>query len=70
MKIKSQKELFNIAPYLKDNKPYIFEVVLPEVTYVTPKLGMGRPIEDQEPLLTREELQEAMLIPLWDERGE
>ena len=70
MKIKSQKELLNIAPYLKDNKPYIFEVVLPEVTYVTPKLGMGRPIEDQEPLLTREELQEAMLIPLWDERGE
>lgn len=70
MKIKNGEELANIKPYLKDNKPYIFEVELPEVTYVTPKLGMGRPIEDQEPLLTREELKKAMLIPLWEEKGE
>lgn len=70
MKIRNQNELLSTEAYLKDNKPYIFEIVLPEVTYVTPKLGMGRPIEDQEPLLAREELKEAMLIPLWEEKGE
>lgn len=40
----------------------LIEVVLPQNTYVVPKLEMGRPIEDQSPLLQREEFRANMLI--------
>lgn len=38
------------------------EIKLPKFTYVIPKLEMGRPIEDQSPLLDREVLKENMII--------
>ena len=34
--------------------PYLIEVVLPEETYVIPKLAVGKPNTDQEPLLDRD----------------
>lgn len=39
---------------LEDNKPCFIEISLSDTTYVSPKLAMGRPIHDQDPLLERE----------------
>ena len=50
---------------LNDNESYFIEVDLKNITYVIPKLGMGRPIEDQEPLLTRKEIKDNMIIDLY-----
>lgn len=36
------------------NEPEIIEIDLPQLTHVYPKLAMGRPNQDQEPLLDRE----------------
>lgn len=35
------------------DEPEIIEIVLPQLTHVYPKLAMGRPNQDQEPLLDR-----------------
>ena len=39
---------------LKNQKPEIIEIILPDKTYVFPKLAMQKPNQDQEPLLNRE----------------
>jgi acetolactate synthase-1/2/3 large subunit len=40
----------------------LIEVKLPQFTYVVPKLEMGRPIEDQNPLLDRAEFKSNMIV--------
>jgi Thiamine pyrophosphate-requiring enzymes [acetolactate synthase, pyruvate dehydrogenase (cytochrome), glyoxylate carboligase, phosphonopyruvate decarboxylase] len=47
---------------LSSDGPVLIEIPLPQNTHVYPKLSVGRPIEDQEPLLPRSELAEDMLI--------
>lgn len=42
------------------DKPQIVEILLPEPTYVFPKLEFGKPNQDQEPLLDRGLYQELM----------
>jgi hypothetical protein len=37
-------------------------VIIDEKFRVSPKLAVNRPVEDQEPLLSKEELQSNMLI--------
>lgn len=54
-----------IKEKLNDNKSYIFNVELSNKTYIIPKLGMGRPIEDQDPLVDREELRNNMIIDVY-----
>lgn len=54
IKICSIDDASQIKSLLLDDQPYIFEVLLSDTTYVFPKLAMGRPINDQEPLLDRE----------------
>ena len=42
------------AEHIKYNdEPEIIEIVLPDHTYVFPKLAMGRPSQDQDPLIDR-----------------
>ena len=43
--------------------PALIDIALPRHTYVIPKLGVGLPIEDQEPLLPREELLGNLVVP-------
>jgi len=38
---------------LVDEKPCFIEINLTDTTYLYPKLAMGRPIHDQDPLLDR-----------------
>lgn len=50
-----------------DMKPGFLEVVPDERARALPKLAVNRPIEDQEPLLDREELRSNMIIDLLPE---
>jgi acetolactate synthase-1/2/3 large subunit len=51
------KRIFGIdevrSEFWKDNKPYLYEVMLSNDTVVSPKLEFGKPNQDQEPLLDR-----------------
>ena len=58
LKIESVEEIKNCREILSNNKSCFIEVCLSDTTYVFPKLAMGRPIFDQEPLLDRELLNE------------
>jgi len=43
--------------------PVLCEIVLPDETVLSPKLEFGNPIEDQAPLLPREEFRSNMIVP-------
>jgi len=64
-KISDGSQMNELKEKLNDEESYVIEVELKNITYVTPKLGMGRPIEDQEPLLDRVELKESMIIDMY-----
>lgn len=52
----------SLEQLFKNNSPGFLEVEIESNYKALPKLSVGRPIEDQEPLLTREELKSEMLI--------
>ena len=54
VKMSSIDEICKCKSMMVDDKPCFIEVMLTDKTYVYPKLAMGRPIYDQEPLLDRE----------------
>lgn len=66
LKINDERRLDDLKERLLDDKTYILEVELNNITYVIPKLAMGRPIEDQDPLLDRKELENNMIIDLYN----
>lgn len=47
--------------------PVVAEIMIPMDAAVHPKLGVGRPIEDMEPLLDRRELRSGMIVPMLEE---
>jgi acetolactate synthase-1/2/3 large subunit len=51
-----------LSEALQSEGAALIEVKLPQYTYVIPKLEMGRPIEDQSPLLDRAEFKSNMVI--------
>jgi acetolactate synthase-1/2/3 large subunit len=65
IKITDESQMGELKEKLNDDKSYFIEVELKNMTYVIPKLGMGRPIEDQEPLLDRKEFEDNMIIDLY-----
>lgn len=50
------EDIMSLSVCLNDSEPLFVNVDCGIQTYVFPKLGMGRPIYDQEPLLDRNEL--------------
>ena len=50
-----------------DSKPGFLEVIIDAKFNVIPKLAVNKPVEDQEPELSREELQSAMIIDILPE---
>lgn len=54
MNIKSIGEICKCKDMLIDDKPCFIEISLTDTTYLYPKLAMGRPINDQDPLLDRD----------------
>lgn len=61
IKIDNSRDTYKIEEILKQKKSYLIEILLGKNTYVIPKLEMGRPIEDQSPLLDRYELSQNMI---------
>jgi len=53
IKINSIVEISECKNMLVDEKPCFIEIDLTDTTYLYPKLAMGRPIHDQDPLLDR-----------------
>jgi acetolactate synthase-1/2/3 large subunit len=53
---------------LKDNSPAFLEISINEKFRVVPKLSVNKPIEDQEPLLDRDELKSNMIIDVLQEK--
>ena len=61
IKIDNSRDIYKIEEILKQKESYLIEIMLGKNTYVIPKLEMGRPIEDQSPLLDRYELSQNMI---------
>jgi acetolactate synthase-1/2/3 large subunit len=55
--------LYKARAMLTAKRPALLELMLPQETYVFPKLSVNRPIEEQEPPLRREEFLNTMIIP-------
>jgi acetolactate synthase-1/2/3 large subunit len=68
MKISCNDE---ISPALQqlfsDMYPGFLEVIIDQESRVSPKLAVNRPVEDQEPLVDREELRSNMIIEMLPE---
>ncbi|MGH4052938.1 MAG: thiamine pyrophosphate-binding protein [Clostridium sp.] len=64
-KISNENQINELKGRLNDDESYVIEVELKNITYVIPKLGIGKPIEDQEPLINRNEFKENMIIDLY-----
>ena len=64
LNIKNGESLTAISQCLFSPDPFIIHIALEQNTFVFPKLAVNRPIEDQEPLLSREELKANMIIPM------
>jgi acetolactate synthase-1/2/3 large subunit len=63
MKITQNDEISNALERLFNNmKPEFLEVRIDADAKVNPKLSVNRPVEDQDPLLSRQELESNMLI--------
>ena len=63
MKITQNNEISNALEKLFNNmKPEFLEVRIDADFKVNPKLSVNRPLEDQDPLLSRQELESNMLI--------
>jgi len=65
IKIAAETQMDELKEKLENEESFFIEVDLKNITYVIPKLSMGRPIEDLEPLLTREELGKNMMIDMY-----
>jgi acetolactate synthase-1/2/3 large subunit len=62
-KINRNKELIKeLKKLFADKKPRFLEVSINKLVKVIPKLSMGRPVEDQDPLLPRDEFKSNMVI--------
>ena len=61
-RISSIDEIHKIKELLDDDKSHLIEISLSKITYSIPKLEMGRPIEDQSPLIDRDEFYKNMIV--------
>lgn len=71
MKISCNDEIFPALQQLfSDMHPGFLEVIIDKESRVSPKLAVNRPVEDQEPLVDREELRSNMIIEMLPEPDE
>ena len=55
-------ELHNAKELLENGEPVLIEIMLPEKTYVLPKLPVNHPIEAQDPPLSLMEIEKVMVV--------
>ena len=72
MKISTNDEIDNaLYKFFNNKKPEFLEVGIPLETSTYPKLSVNKPIEDQDPLLPRNEFRANMIIkPLKENKNE
>lgn len=46
------EDINEVENLMQDQRPCLIEIILPQCTHVFPKLGMNRPIDEQEPRLS------------------
>ncbi|MDA7818273.1 thiamine pyrophosphate-binding protein [Sulfurimonas sp.] len=62
VKIDSDKEVDSILSELKYDKPFLIELIIDENLRINPMIQFGRPLEDMNPLLEREEFIDNMIV--------
>jgi acetolactate synthase-1/2/3 large subunit len=62
IRAENMDEVYGLKDILASDGPALIDISLPRYTYVYPKLEVGRPIEDQDPLVPREELYANMIV--------
>lgn len=74
IRVEKLSDPLEIDPALKrmfdDRKAFFLEVEINGESKVLPKLSINRPIEEQEPLLKKEELLSYMIVKSWDEKND
>ena len=74
IRVEKLSDPLEIDPALKrmfgDRKAFFLEVEINGESKVLPKLSINRPIEEQEPLLKKEELLSYMIVKPWDEKND
>lgn len=53
MLVSEEEDFLHLAEFMNDNKPLFVEIKMSDNTYLFPKLSMGRPPYDQDPLIDR-----------------
>lgn len=62
LRVETEADFRKLKDFLSRPGPGLAEIILPRDTAVVPKLGVGKPIEDQEPPLGREEFLSNMIV--------
>jgi acetolactate synthase-1/2/3 large subunit len=71
LKISTNSEISGaLESIFEDMRPIFLEVAIDRSCKVMPKLSVNRPVEDQEPLLSRDELEENMIVETLQEQEE
>lgn len=66
LRVENGTDFTKLGRFLSAPGPGLAEIALPQDTAVVPKLGVGMPIEDQEPPLAREEFLSNMIVEPYD----
>lgn len=62
MRLEQGGDFGQAKEFLASPGPLLLEVLLPQKTYVFPKLGVNHPVEEQEPPLSPEEFRKNMIV--------
>lgn len=63
VRVTNLEELASASRLFTKREPLLIEIMLPQYTYVLPKLPVNHPIEEQDPPLEYEEFLNEMIIP-------
>ena len=67
LRVETREDFLKLDRFLSQPGPGLAEIILPRDTSVVPKLGVGKPIEDQEPPLGRKEFRSNMIVEPYGE---
>lgn len=63
LRLEENGDILKAEEFLSGEGPLLLECMLPQESLVIPKLGVGHPVEEQEPPLPREEFLKNMIVP-------
>jgi acetolactate synthase I/II/III large subunit len=69
-RIERADEVAAAVDVLAGGSPVFVEAMIDRSIQILPKLGMGRPVEDQDPQLSRQQLKDEMIVEMFDDEEE